>query len=234
MEPLRSFAWSVWSGLAKLRERNRPGVQFSIIIPTFNRAASLARLLASLRAIEGLDQLKTEILVINNASTDNTMGVLQAEQATLGSYELKVLEESKKGKAHALNRGLMAVHGDYIMILDDDVVVDPMLIKSHWECYQSTDFAAVQGRVLPGHDPDGRPANLTRLREYNIPVIDYGDKFRAIRGLTGTNMSFRQDVFKTVGFFDNRLGPGASGFSEDTEYSIRIRKAGFKIARSNF
>jgi hypothetical protein len=32
-----------------------------------------------------------------------------------------------------------------------------------------------------------------------------------------------------VGFFDSRLGPGAAGFSEDTEYSIRIRNAGFKI-----
>lgn len=42
-------------------------------------------------------------------------------------------------------------------------------------------------------------------------------------------MSMKRQVFETVGFFDTRLGPGAAGFSEDSEYSIRIRKAGFKI-----
>jgi len=42
-------------------------------------------------------------------------------------------------------------------------------------------------------------------------------------------MSFKREVFAKVGFFDARLGPGAAGFSEDTEYSMRIRKAGFKI-----
>ena len=45
-------------------------------------------------------------------------------------------------------------------------------------------------------------------------------------------MSFKRDVFEKVGLFDPRLGPGAVGFSEDTEYSIRIRKAGFKIGYS--
>jgi GT2 family glycosyltransferase len=70
---------------------------------------------------------------------------------------------------------------------------------------------------------------LEKLREYNIPYIDYGEEVREIRGLTGTNMSFKREVFEKVGVFDTRLGPGAAGFSEDTEYSIRIRKAGFKI-----
>src|SRR6185503_16024061 len=58
---------------------------------------------------------------------------------------------------------------------------------------------------------------------------DYGEEIIAIRGLTGTNMSFKREVFERVGLFDLRLGPGASGFSEDTEFSLRIRRAGFRI-----
>ena len=61
------------------------------------------------------------------------------------------------------------------------------------------------------------------------PYTDYGEQVREIRGLTGTSMSLKREVFEKVGFFDTRLGPGAAGFSEDTEYRIRIRKAGFKI-----
>jgi GT2 family glycosyltransferase len=97
------------------------------------------------------------------------------------------------------------------------------------EAYRHVSFAAVQGRVLPGRDSDGRPADLIKLREYNIPHVDYGDEYREIHGLTGTNMSFKREVIEKVGLFDPHLGPGASGFSEDTEFSARIRKAGFKI-----
>jgi GT2 family glycosyltransferase len=88
---------------------------------------------------------------------------------------------------------------------------------------------AVQGRILPGVDPAGNAADMTRLREYNIPTLDHGLEYREIRGLTGTNMSFTRAVLERVGFFNPKLGPGASGFSEDTEYSMRIRQAGFKI-----
>jgi GT2 family glycosyltransferase len=133
------------------------------------------------------------------------------------------------GKSRALNRALAEARGDLLLILDDDVTVDEDCIAKHVEAHQQTEFAAIQGRILPGKDPEGRGADPNRLREYNIPIIDYGDRIIPIRGLTGTNMSFKRQVLETIGGFDDRLGPGASGFSEDTEFSIRIRKAGFKI-----
>jgi len=97
------------------------------------------------------------------------------------------------------------------------------------EGYSSMPFDALQGRILPGVDSEGRPADPLHLQEYNIPLVDYGCDYRKIRGLTGTNMSFKREVLAKVGCFDPRLGPGASGFSEDTEFSRRIRKAGFTI-----
>jgi GT2 family glycosyltransferase len=204
-------------------------IAFSVIIPTFNRAASLGRLLASFRAVVELDKLRTEVIVVNNGSTDDTSEVLREELEGPRSFELQCLNEAVKGKASALNCGLAAARGDYLMVIDDDVVVDPAIVKQHWECYRASDFAAVQGRILPGRDPYGRSADLSHLREYNIPYIEYGDQIREIRGLTGTNMSFKRDVLDRIGLFDVRLGPGAAGFSEDTEFSIRIRKAGFRI-----
>jgi len=202
---------------------------FTVIVPTFNRAASLERLLASFALTRDLDQVPSEIIVVNNGSTDRTVEVCGAIKHSTYPFKLEVLDESRRGKASALNRGLTAARGQYIMVIDDDVVVDPDLVNRHLECYGSNDFAAVQGRILPGRDLTGRPADPARLREYNIPMIDYGDQFREIRGLTGTNMSFKRQVFETIGSFDPRLGPGASGFSEDTEFSLRVRKAGFKI-----
>jgi GT2 family glycosyltransferase len=70
---------------------------------------------------------------------------------------------------------------------------------------------------------------MARLREYNIPIVDHGDASCEVRGFTGTNISLKREVFEKAGLFDTRLGPGASGFSEDTEYSRRVRENGFKI-----
>lgn len=204
-------------------------IVFSVIVPTFNRAASLARLLASLAHSRGLEEIPSEVIVVNNGSTDRTGEVCAAMVQSSDALEFRAAEEPQKGKASALNCGLAMAQGRYLMVLDDDVVVDAELIRRHFDCFQSSAFDAVQGRILPGVDPAGQPADPSRLREYNIPMIDYGDQVRPIRGLTGTNMSFKREVFERVGGFDPRLGPGASGFSEDTEFSRRVRDAGFKI-----
>jgi glycosyltransferase involved in cell wall biosynthesis len=201
----------------------------SVIVPTYNRARSLKRLLESFEVLDWSDAAKLEVLVVDNGSTDRTRTLLSTEQAKCCSFSLRILEEGRRGKASALNRGLSSAKGDVIIVIDDDVVAHPQCLTKHLETYRLTHFDAVQGRVLPGVDFNGNPADPNRLREYNIPHIDYGEQICEIRGLTGTNMSFQREVFAKVGFFDTRLGPGAAGFSEDTEYSMRIRKAGFKI-----
>jgi glycosyltransferase involved in cell wall biosynthesis len=204
----------------------------SVIVPTFNRGPSLQRLLASLGSLELPDSIDAEVIIIDNGSTDKTEEILLGEKARQKWFDLRVLKEEAKGKSSALNRGIGLAQGEVLIFVDDDVVVHPRWLKNHWGCHRDREFGAVQGRVLPGVDPQGRPADQSRLREYNIPIVDYGGEIRAIRGFTGTNVSFKRDVIRQVGLFNPRLGPGALGFSEDTEYSIRLRRAGVKIGYS--
>jgi len=201
----------------------------SVIIPTRNRVKSLKLLLESLAVPARIGIPETEIIVVDNGSTDETHRWLDAQREQNQSGGLIILDEPRPGKSNALNRALSVARGEIFMVLDDDVVIQSNCLAKHAEAHTATQFAAIQGRILAGKDSLGNPADANRLREYNIPRIDYGEKIVAIRGLTGTNMSFKRAVFEKVGFFDPRLGPGAAGFSEDTEYSIRIRKAGFKI-----
>jgi GT2 family glycosyltransferase len=207
--------------------REKPDV--SVVIPTFNRRASLARLLSSLDARDNASSITVEVLIVDNGSTDGTGEFLRQTVEGSKKFSLTTLREDHQGKANALNRGLASAKGKIILVFDDDVVIDFLCIAKHVEAHAHASFDAVQGKILPGRDPSGRIADLDRIREYNVPYIDYGAEIREIRGLTGTNMSFKREVFEKVGFFDTRLGPGAAGFSEDTEYSMRIRKAGFKI-----
>ena len=203
--------------------------RISIIIPTRNRARSLKQLLDSLAVVVTPPLTSVEIVVVNNGSTDETVNLLREEALIARPQELVVLEEQRPGKSNAVNCALCVARGDLLMLLDDDVSVDPQWLVKHIEAYKQTEFAAIQGRILAGKDFEGRPADPSRLREYNIPLSGYGEQVTTIQGLTGTNMSFKRGVLERVGLFDLRLGPGASGFSEDTEFSMRIRKAGFKI-----
>jgi GT2 family glycosyltransferase len=201
----------------------------SILIPTHNRAASLRRLLDSLEASAGLEQTPVEIIVVNNHSTDATPQLLMEVSAKNGRFPIIALEELRQGKSRALNLGLGRATGSFVLLLDDDVSVDTLCVAEHIAAYEDGSFDAIQGKVLAGLDPQGQPANMARLREYNIPLVDHGDAPCELRGFTGTNISLKREVFEKAGLFDTRLGPGASGFSEDTEYSRRIRENGFKI-----
>jgi len=185
--------------------------------------------LESIGRMEIPDSVQVELIVVDNGSIDGTAEMLRQKGFRPANVSFAALTERRPGKASALNRGLACATGDFFLVLDDDVVIDPDLVVRHLEGYSSMPFDALQGRILPGVDSEGRPADPLHLQEYNIPLVDYGCDYRKIRGLTGTNMSFKREVLAKVGCFDPRLGPGASGFSEDTEFSRRIRKAGFTI-----
>jgi glucosyl-dolichyl phosphate glucuronosyltransferase len=203
--------------------------KISILIPTHNRAASLKRLLDSLEASAGLEEIPLEIIVVNNHSTDATSQILMEVLSEDRKFQIIVLEQLKHGKSWALNLGLAHAAGSLILLLDDDVSVDKFCVAEHVAAYKDGLFEAIQGKVLAGLDPQGQSANMARLREYNIPLVDYGDASCEVRGFIGTNISLKREIFEKAGLFDTRLGPGASGFSEDTEYSRRIRESGFKI-----
>ena len=197
----------------------------SVVIPTRNRRTSLERLLSSLKNSNAIDELCREIIVVNNASTDESEAFL--EQAARQWALLKVVSEPRPGKNYALNKGLNRVKGEVICLMDDDIVLDPDWLVALARDYSDTAYDALQPRVLAGVDPDGNKAEQRRLYYYNIPVIDYGEQVRDVRGLTGVIMSFRKAVFDNVGGFDERLP--ASGYHGDTEISNRIRAAGYRI-----
>lgn len=201
----------------------RPKV--SVIVATRNRLDSLRRLLRSLRETRDLDKIPLEVLVVDNASTDGTAGCL--EEAVQQWPVVGALFEGRAGKNFALNVGIREARGEILCFMDDDIVLDPGWLGELVKGYQTSRYDALQPRVLPGTDPSGKPAETGRLYQYNVPVIDYGDSVKEIRGLTGVIMSCRRELLDKAGVFDERLP--ASGYHGDTDLSRRIRAAGFSI-----
>jgi len=197
----------------------------SVIIPTRNRSDSVGRLLRSIQGTRDLDKISLEVLVVDNGSTDDTAEYLK--ETSMKWSLIRPFFEGRAGKNFALNKGIQEAKGEFLCLMDDDIVVEPTWLGELVKDYRTTGYDALQPRVLPGRDPSGKPAERGRLYQYNIPVIDYGESVRDLRGLTGVIMSFRREVLNKAGLFDERLP--ASGYHGDTDISRRIREAGFSI-----
>ena len=95
-----------------------PDIAVSIIIPSYNRLWCLPRAVDSCRNT----QCKTEIIVVDDGSTDGTWEWLQQQN------DVKAIRQKNQGQTYAVNNGLAAATGKYVRFLDsDDFLVTEMI-----------------------------------------------------------------------------------------------------------
>jgi GT2 family glycosyltransferase len=203
----------------------------TVIIPTKNRCELIRELLNSLEKVRGLTRIQPKIIVGDNASTDSTAKIL-ATRKTHFPTELTLMTVSSPGKSAVLNRAIQFSTGDVLAFLDDDVIVDPCWLEEIEGFFQRNPTHCVgQGRIRTGPGDSSDPEIRRLLQRYRtIPQLEYSSDIGDLHSLNGANIAIRRAVFERAGYFDERLGPGASGTSEDVELAQRIRRAGMKIA----
>ena len=206
----------------------------TIIIATAGRVESLRRLLESLHRVEGGDQISCEIVVANNAADEasaQAVKELVSEYAQRGRYHCWQVREPLPGKCRAQNRAIPLAKGSILAFLDDDVEVTSRWLQGILNFFASFPHQVMQGSIQM-RDEDRRDPQLQKaLERYRtIDFIDYDFlPGKDLRTLTGGNIAVRHEVFKLVGLFDERLGPGRAGYSEDVEFAKRLLKAGLRI-----
>src|SRR5262245_13442732 len=97
-------------------------MRYSVIIPTYNRAADLCGTLESLATLH--PDASWEVIVVDNNSHDNTRDVTE-EAARRFPAELSYVFEEEQGRCAALNSGIRASRGEIILTTDDDVRFEP-------------------------------------------------------------------------------------------------------------
>jgi len=127
-------------------------MQFSVVIPTYNRAGELQETLASLAKITNAGSW--EVIVVDNNSTDATRQVV-ADAAANFPVELRYLLERQVGRSAALNAGIKAAAGENIATADDGCSKQP----KRWSASSAILWAARFCRFGAGPSPRG---SLTR------------------------------------------------------------------------
>lgn len=200
----------------------------AIIVATRNREPRLRRLLASVFAMTAVDRLAPTVVVADDGSTDDTartVGDVAAAHPTVRHLPLQ-----PGGKSRALNAAVRATSAPLLAFVDDDVELDRDWLVAVDGYFGRHDVGAAQGtiRLPPEAAADPRIAAAVE-RWHTIPRCDHGPTVAETSSLIGANMMITRRAFARVGLFDERLGPGAAGASEDTELAARLRAAGERI-----
>jgi glycosyltransferase involved in cell wall biosynthesis len=178
----------------------------SAIICTHNRADYLGAAIDSL-----LNQTygNYEVVVVDNASTDDTRSVVNAR---LPHPQLIYIYEEQLGLSHARNRGAAVARGDILAYLDDDAEASPDWLQTLSQIFADYPKAAIAGgRVTlqwpPGVSP---PRWLSDGLAENLGAYDLGTTVAAIHDLgatpRGLNYAIKKSFLKEIDGFNPQLG----------------------------
>jgi glycosyltransferase involved in cell wall biosynthesis len=207
----------------RLRRRRRMQPLISIVLATRNRKAQLRRCLESLRTGSLPAGWKAEIIVVDNASLDDTASVVASFQAEQSDRSFHYMREPRRGKSFAVNRGLSAVRGSIVAFVDDDVVVDSRwMLEIIGQFQHDPGLDLLAGRVVTVEVNGRREGETGGAGEFQLSAK------RPLVGLVmGCNLAVRREVIETVKGRDTRLGPGRGLSAEDIDFVYRILKANF-------
>ena len=205
----------------------------TIAICTFNRAEALSQTFESLMVMSVPNDISWEVLIVNNNSTDHTDDVISEY---VGRLPVRRELEPQAGKSNALNRAIDVAKGDYIVWIDDDVLVDAGLVTAYVEAFRRRPEAAIfGGRIKPRYEAPvekwviesepvlGGPYAIRDFGEHARPLsADDEDHFPY-----GANWAIRaieQRAFR----YDPELGPIPKRIrnQEETEIIQRLLKSG--------
>jgi GT2 family glycosyltransferase len=202
---------------------SRPDI--SVVICTYNRATILPLAIASLIAQDTGGAFTYEVVVVNDASTDNTLEVIAAAQDK-SPVPLRVVSGRGEGVAAARNLGWQNAEGDWIAYTDDDQVNEPDWLAKLWSLAKRRNAQCVGGSVhLRFEEPPTMP--LTWVTKSMLGFKEHPEKqITRLMDCPGTgNVMFHKSVFERVGGFDNDLHWGG----EDAELMVRVLDAGIAV-----
>ncbi len=200
-------------------------MKLSILIPVFNEEKTITKVLDAVAKVDFGD-IKKEIIVINDGSTDMTERKIKEWIKRNKTINCVVYSQENKGKGAAISNGIQKATGEYIVIQDADLEYNPEEIKKLLQLHKEKNVDVVYGTRLH------RLPNLQR-DERNLFVLHYFGN-RGLSLLTSllygqwiTDMETCYKLFPTKVFQKEKLQ--SRGFELEPEITAKLIKKGYKI-----
>ena len=196
-------------------------MKYSLIVPVFNRPDEVNELLDSLTKQTMKD---FEVIVVEDGSKTPCKDV--CEQFA-GILDLHYYYKENSGPGQSRNYGVERAHGEWVIVLDSDVVLPPTYMESvahEMELTGAEQLAAWGGpdAAHPSFTPVQKAISYSMTSFFTTGGIRGGktkmDKFYP----RSFNMGIRRDVYQQLGGFSKMR------FGEDIDFSYRIVEAGYQ------
>ena len=150
----------------------------SVVIPTYNREATIERAVRS--ALDQTGDFRLEVLVVDDGSTDGTRQRVEA----VGDERVRFIAADHRGACAARNRGIREAKGPYVAFLDSDDTWRPGKL-------------AAQTRLLAEREADAVACAFMHHegeKEFVIPAATVGEGWVSYRSLLGENIISTQTL----------------------------------------
>ncbi|MDP2727611.1 MAG: glycosyltransferase family 2 protein, partial [Dehalococcoidia bacterium] len=190
----------------------------SVVIPTYNRPASLRDAILSLYA-QDYPKDRYEVIIIDDGSEDSTADVVSRLDREVPRLHYE--KQANQGAAAARNRGARLAQGDILLYTDDDCAPDPACLSSVARAMELNPSAGmIACRIVEAQK--GLLAKCHTISQYSALSSTYPGK---ISYACGSGMAVRKDLFDQAGGFNETYQ-----VAEDEELSLRLREKGSGIA----
>ncbi len=203
------------------------GDPISVIIPTYNRARSIAR---AVEAVLAQTYREIEVIVVDDGSTDETIAIVEGLVARDGRVRL-IRQPTNGGAARARTAGVEAARHDLIAFQDSDDSWLPDKLETQMRLFAELpeDYVAVFGpEIIYGRDGEGSSKRYGPRRAACVPgpglQVASGDlsgHFVRANIMTLQTVLMKKAAFRAAGGFDPRL-PN----NEDWDFNIRLSRQG--------
>lgn len=213
----------------KADSEKQPSV--SIIVLNWNGAKDTIECLDSLKKI---NYPNYRIIVVDNGSTDGSPEAIRKEFP----YVTLIKNKENLGCPEGMNTGIRKAKSKYVLLLNNDIVVDRNFLKELVKVAESDEKIAIAGpKIYYHHEPNkiwfaGGTLDLKSWRTQTITSIgineiDKGqfDNVRECSYITGCCMLVRMSIIKKVGLMDSFLFV----YGDDVDWSARMTIAGYKL-----
>lgn len=210
----------------------------SVILVSYNTIEMTKTALSHLLASS--NNIKMEIIIVDNASKDHSAEVLRDEYP-----QIRLIKNSKNvGFGRANNQALPYIKGRYVLLLNTDAFVEPDTVFKTIQYMDENPECGVLGVKLLGRDGVLQPScrffptpwniflhrtGLTRIFKQTVMVDDMSWDHASVRNcdwVPGCYYLIRKEVIDQVGLFDPRYFL----YSEEIDHCFAVKKAGWQVA----